>query len=318
MDAFKVKRDGKVLDYRVGQELNLDEVRAYFSKDFTIRKLWKGGRHVLGVVEKDEKELFLKLSTTEGISVLTNVEAEWNEQFNRFSEREISDFWVPKNYASGYYQEKLFYLITDCFEGTLLAKNPDERTLSPLLQSSLDQVIALAEYIQQLPLEDLQREGYIEAANYQEWFAAKTNAWYRAIPEKVRVDYKVELLLQIVTQGIGKMEKKPRHGDFTPWHMMKLTNEKLGLLDGEHAMSEGVEYYDIGYFVQRVFSVLEQPDFAKQTFTELQMRNYDVAKLQVILAARGIGGFLDKSLVPNPDFTLDNKYKEWVLGLSAR
>ncbi len=318
MDAFKVKVGRKVLDYRVGEALDLEEVKKYFAKEYTVKKIWRGGRHVLGILKKEERELFLKLSTTEGISVLTNVEGEWNKQFNELSTREIVAFWVPKNYASGYFQEKLFYLITDVFEGALLADRPDRKAISPVLQESVDEVIHLSEYIQMLPLHDLQREGYIEATNYKEWFVEKTKSWYRAIPEQAIEDYGVEKLLQIVEDGVAQLDKKPRHGDFTPWHIMKLQNGKLGLLDGEHAMSDGVEYYDIGYFIQRVFSVLELKTFAKAILEKLLTRNYDVQKLQVILAARGIGGFLDRSLHPTPDYTIDGDFKDWVLGLSAR
>ncbi|KKP92356.1 MAG: UDP-N-acetylmuramyl pentapeptide phosphotransferase/UDP-N-acetylglucosamine-1-phosphate transferase [Parcubacteria group bacterium GW2011_GWA2_36_10] len=68
---------------------------------------------------------------------------------------------------------------------------------------------------------------------------------------------------------------------------------KLGLIDGEHAKADSVEGYDIGYLIQRVFSVLKSTKLAEQIFQKLIKRQYSVEKLRVILAARAIGGFLD-------------------------
>lgn len=74
ISAFKIKVDGKVLDYRLGCDLNLDKVREFFEKKYKVVKIWQGGRHVLGVLEKGGREYFLKLATTEGISAVTKVE----------------------------------------------------------------------------------------------------------------------------------------------------------------------------------------------------------------------------------------------------
>src|SRR5437868_1117130 len=106
--AFEVTLNGKPLDYRKGQPLNLDEVISFFQKDYEVTKLWNGGRHALGTLKKGNQELFLKLATTEGISVLTQIEYAWNDAFNREVPREASRFWVPKNFTSGTYNN-FFY-----------------------------------------------------------------------------------------------------------------------------------------------------------------------------------------------------------------
>ena len=61
---------------------------------------------------------FLKLSTSEGISIVTRNEYEWNNYFNNYSSD--SRFRVPKNYESGLYDSKYFYMITDYFDGELI------------------------------------------------------------------------------------------------------------------------------------------------------------------------------------------------------
>ena len=93
MKAFQINGH----DYRLGKELDLKKVAAFFSKKFTVNKLWNGSRHVLGIM--DDK-YFLKLSTTKGISLLTEFEYKWNEEFNQQVNRSVSEFWDPNNMES--------------------------------------------------------------------------------------------------------------------------------------------------------------------------------------------------------------------------
>jgi len=58
ISAFLIKVDGKILNYRDGQNLNLDNVHNFFCKKYKIDKIWSGGRHVLGILEKDNKKFF--------------------------------------------------------------------------------------------------------------------------------------------------------------------------------------------------------------------------------------------------------------------
>ena len=95
--------------------------------------------------------------------------------------------------------------------------------------------------------------------------------------------------------------------------MIKLESGQIGLIDGEHAMQNGLELYDIGYFIQRVFSVLKNPKLAKDILDLLKNKKYNIQKLKCVLAARAIGGFLDESLAPKPDYSYTDKFKEWVV-----
>jgi len=117
-----VTPDGRVLDYRVGQDLNLAEVTRFFSDKYTVKQIWAEKRHVVGVLEASGREYFLKVSTSEGISEVTKNEYAWNEAFNEAVSRSSSDLWVPQNYDSGDYQENLFYIVTDKFEGEKLIR----------------------------------------------------------------------------------------------------------------------------------------------------------------------------------------------------
>ncbi len=301
LKSFKIRSGKKILDYRLGKSLNLDEIRIFFQSRYEVKKLWNGNRHILGILKKDNTEYFLKLSTSEGISVVTRNEYNWNNYFNKYF-LDDNKFTVPKNYDSGLYRNKYFYLITDYFKGKLLC-NTSENASG--LTRFISDIILLSEIIQKIPASDI---------NYQSAFIKKTKNWFNDIPAKISKKYHINTLMEIVEKGTRKLLPKQRHGDFTPWHIIRLSNNKFGLIDGEHASSSGVEGYDICYFIQRVFSVLKNSDVAGKIYLELLERNYQKDKLKTILAARAIGGFLDESLANNPDYTFADRFGNWVIG----
>ena len=170
LGAFKIKVGKKILDYRLGENLNLDDVKNYFSRKYKVKKLWQGPRHVLGELEKSDKNLFLKLSTTEGISTVTKNEYNWNEEFNSQIKRPSSNYWVPKNYDCGIYHNNLFFLITDKLEGEFLAKSPAASKISQTFIASLPKVIAFSQLIQSLKVKNRGQRG-----GHHEIFLNKTN-----------------------------------------------------------------------------------------------------------------------------------------------
>ncbi|MFH1186851.1 MAG: hypothetical protein V1697_01610 [Candidatus Levyibacteriota bacterium] len=312
MKAYEIKVKGKVLDYRIGKDLDLKEVRRFFAKNYKVKRIWQEKRHVVGILEKNSIELFLKLSPTEGISAVTQIEYNWNDQFNKLVSRK-SNFWVPKNIYEGFYKKNLFYLITDYFKGESISEVPHKDNKGRDFKQYLLPIIEFSELIQNLEIGELSEK---DKENHSKWFLEKTKAWYEAVPKSILEKYKVNNLLEIVENGYLNLEKKTKHGDFTPWHMIKLNEKRIGLIDGEHAMNSGTEYYDTGYLIQRIFTVLKEPDFAKEFFQLLLKRNYNLEKLQVTLAARAIGGFTDEAIIrEKANYLRANKFKNWVLSL---
>ncbi|HLA03674.1 MAG TPA: hypothetical protein VJ065_00390 [Patescibacteria group bacterium] len=307
LGAFKIKVGTKILDYRLGENLNLDDVKKFSSRKYKVKKLWQGPRHVLGELEKSDKNLFLKLSTTEGIGAVTKNEYNWNEEFNSQIQRPSSTYWVPKNYDCGFYKNKLFYLITDKLEGEFLAKEPVKSKISQTFIASLPKVIAFSQLIQSLKVKNRGQRG-----GHHEIFLNKTKSWLTDIPYPIQNKYALKELYKIVEGNTEYLKAKQKHGDFTPWHIIKLESGQLALIDGEHALKNGVELYDIGYFVQRVFSVLKNPKLAGDILNLLRDKGLDIQKLRCILAARAIGGFLDESLAPAPDYSYADNFRKWI------
>lgn len=297
LNSFKIRSGNKTFDYRLGKNLNLDGIKTFFQrKGYEVLKVWNGGRHAVGVLTKSGVTYFLKLSTSEGISIVTKNEYNWNNYFNKYFPPDFP-YCVPKNYDSGVYKGNYFYLITNYFDGELLSSR---------LTEYISQVIELSELIQKMPYEE---------GDYRKRFINKINLWFNDIPISTRRKYKVKLLLDIVEEGVSELLSRPRHGDFTPWHIIKLKDSKLGLIDGEHFLTNGVEGYDICYFIQRVFSVLKNPRVARSIYSKLLDKGYKINKLKVVLAARAIGGFLDESLSGKANYGFANKFKDWVIQL---
>jgi len=303
--AFEIEVDGKPLDYRVGHDLDLAAVRAFFSRTYEVLDLKNAGRHVLGTLGKDGTAYFLKLATTEGISMVTRNEYLWNDVFLAVHPRGSSVFQVPLNVEDGLYKTNLYFMITDVLTGKPLARAPEGGAEVPNLGDYLDRIIRFSEIISDLPA----RTGP-GAVDHRQQFLTKVMSWYETIPEAVRETYAVRQTLVIVEEGVSGLSQKPRHGDFTPWHILD-SGEALGLIDGEHYLPNGVEYYDIGYFIQRVYSVLGNAAVAETLCDKLIGMGYDSKKLRVILAARAIGGFLDASLAPESRYETHASFQEF-------
>src|SRR3990167_6194423 len=142
--AFQIKKGGRILDYLHGKNLNFADVARFLEqKKYRVVTFKNTGRHVVGVLEKNSKNYFLKLSTSEGISYLTENEALWNKKFNTNVKRSGSSFWVPYIEEEGYYQKNLFYMITDNFEGKFLAERNTKSTPN-ILKKYIDLVIEFA------------------------------------------------------------------------------------------------------------------------------------------------------------------------------
>lgn len=217
LNSFKIHSGGKSLDYRLGEKLDLKKIKMFFQKrGYRISKLTSGSRHILGILNEDNTDYFLKLSTSKGISVVTKNEQAWNNYFNNHFSN--TSYRVPKNHYSGFYQDKYFYLITDYFKGELLCEMRYAYKNADKLIVFIPQIIEFFNLIQRLPGTD---------GNYKVRFINKTKAWFGDIPVDIRNKFRVKILLSIVEKGIGALLPRVRHGDFTPWHLIKLPDEKL-------------------------------------------------------------------------------------------
>ncbi len=309
-NAFKVTQNGQTYDYRLGEILSIEEIRAFFTQNFTVKSLEQGARYVTGVLNANNQDLMLKVSTTPGTSITLQNEFKWNQEYNISSTN--NNYKVPKNIHSGDFQGH-FYLITEKVEGELLG-SVTGFTLHQDFNLLIGQVVDFAEYIMSLTIMSVGKPDSVTGNTPQELFLNKTTSWFEAIEENIRNQNNIDSLLEIVKGGFTQLVEKPRHGDFTPWHILK-TTDGLAVIDGEHGMSHGVENYDLAYLIQRIHSVSSNPNVALAVYQDVAGRGVDKAKLKTVLAARAIGGYLDAFLADKTDFINENAFRDWVLSL---
>lgn len=306
--SFQVKTKNGFLDYRQGQKLDLVKIHNFFGKKYKVKKIWQEKRHILGLLSDGNHDFFLKLATTSGISIVTKNEHEWNNFYNQKTKRGKNLFQVPKNIECGFLNKRYFYLITENFVGQLLYEKPQAGLNSFLLEAELNNIFLCLDGIERL------RQGNSTPTEIQNRFMRKTNQWFFDIPLKVRTKYHVDDVLKMVVNNYQLLGFSFRHGDLAPWHILKLANSRLGLIDGEHARM-GVEGYDCGYFLQRVYSVCGLNSISEK-IRDFGKDKYGVIKLKTILASRAVGGFLDESLSDTPNFDKAAEFASWIIKIN--
>ncbi len=313
-NPFTIQKNGQELDYFTKDNFDLKKIKEFFkTKSYQVLELSQPHRNIVGILEKDSKRFRLKLAGSVGMNELLQTEIDWNMQVNQVLPRPTSTLWVPEVKTKGKYTYKntqYTYYLADEFKGRPLVDYPKNKE-TVLLKRHLNQVIDASETIAKLNI-TLTARDYADRGDHRSFFLSKTRKWLMAIPEEIRNRYQLNALFDIVKTGAPVLAKSFRHGDFAPWHLFALENGKLGLIDGEHATSEGVQYYDIAYLIQRVFQVLQDENLAKEIHRRLMDRGYDQAKLKTVLASRAIGGFLDEQ-VGEKNFRQAEKFKNWVL-----
>ncbi len=201
MDAFKVQKNGKLLDYRVGETLDLKSVKSFLQKNYKVIRLWQGCRHVLGKVRDEYREYFIKMATTPGISARLETERIWCEEFNKLSINEY--YLVPKFYEGGYYKG-LYYILIEEYTGPQIAAIDQKYNF---IGQYINQIIDFSEFIQDLPLK-IPINDAIQSPNHQEWFVEKTKSWLDTIPGEIIKRYKLEQLFDLVKEGANNLSEK--------------------------------------------------------------------------------------------------------------
>jgi hypothetical protein len=273
--------------------VDLQELSVFFNKQgYSILNLDQRWRHVHGVLNRDNRNLFLKLASTAEIGVRTKNEVSWNDAVaDKLLESSGGKIIVPKIRQTGSFNGRFFYL-ADYYEGDLAADHDPPRTES--LSERLSSLVLLAIHLNKLsddslwyatePLakEELVRLFFDDVDRWQRSSGRDDLGVLREFVEPLRQHYLPRL----------------SHGDFVPWHVI-LNEEKMVLIDGEWGWSGRPRYYDVAYFCHRVATSAARPDLAKSFLGEFMSELPESEKLDFkaqfipLIAARSIGGFYD-------------------------
>lgn len=295
-------------NYRQEARLELSVVAKSLSKigiqAVSLNQFW---RHVTGEVIWNTQKYFFKMATTEGISAKTQNEVRWNNFIN--SQNFDLGISVPKIKHTGFLNGLFFYLAEFVDgEALILPSQKDDAQKLNIIEDMLEQITNFTAQLQNLGLnkietanqillstEDFKTSNDDKNLEMSQNYLAKIKSW---VLSEDQMQISLEPLLNMVEENIEFWTYCVNHGDFTPWHIMRTTEHKLYLIDGEHADLKP-DFYDISYFYHRTFTKLENPELANK-FLHLSYSKLLPAKQNLfqeifpsVLASRIIGGFFD-------------------------
>lgn len=267
------------------RKIPLNLVRKFLnSKGYAVDSLDQQWRHVTGVVRKNNRKFFLKMATTIKTGKMTEVEFFWNELVSKRLPSNVP-FKVPDNIEKGLFDDKLFFFISEYFGSETLAdKYP------PLVKRLADwtPVIAKSAYV----ISSLRQWSESES----EGQPAGENLLESATEWASQLKSDTKSLLKVIKKSAGEIKEAFNHGDFVPWHMYNLGDNKLGLIDAEHGGWKP-KYYDVAYFYLRVRQNLGEKELARKfllEFIDLLIEKEKITfwnELKPVLAQRLVGNF---------------------------
>lgn len=267
------------------KKIVLELVREFLQeRGYVVENLHQEWRHVSAVVRKNNKDLFFKMATTIKTGKMTENEFTWNEVVGR-NLPSSSPFSVPGGVEKGFFEDKLFFFISEFFEnGTLANKYPPKTKKLDMWISSIAKSAYIISGIRGWPKVGGDRqsmgENLLESAT--EWAS--------------QLQSDTILLLEIIEQPKNDIKKVLSHGDFVPWHMYDLGNDKFGLVDSEHGGFKP-KYYDVAYFYLRVRQSLSEVELARKFLLEfmklltMKERSTFWNELKPVLAQRLVGNY---------------------------
>jgi hypothetical protein len=303
-DTSKWPKGGQITHNRA-QAVDMRELTQFLEGlDYAVLQLEQRWRHVHGIVQLDDRQLFFKLASTAEIGAKTQNEVAWNIAVAD-PLLEISDgmLIVPKIRGTGFHNGNFFYL-ADYYTGEFPADHDPPRTQA--LPRHLSSLVMIALHLNKLSDDTLWGvEGKSSNESLTERFLGDVDRWQRdsGRSDLSHLRERVETLRQMYLPRVS-------HGDFVPWHVI-LHGEKLVLIDGEHAWSGRPQYYDVAYFYHRLSTSAARPDLAQRFLREFcsglpeSEKSTFEARFVPLIAARSIAGFYDATLFEDQRRVID-------------
>lgn len=254
-------------------------ITAFLSENsFQILSQESHWRHLIWIVQKKSKKYFIKEATSIEVSEKTQNEVAWNQQVQNHLPVKI-----PKIIETGFTENGCFWYLSEHIEGKSLHE-PFLRDFG-LLAKNIPTVLATIQAISKLKNLDLPKDKNIDLEHKKSSLFDKVKTWQSKINQNTNdllVDFK---------SFVEKADYNPQHGDCVPNHFLFDTKNILWLVDGEHATSFGLPYYDLAYFYHRLYTKHRSPELANQMLKQVESLNTHL--FLGMLAGRLIGGMYD-------------------------
>lgn len=294
------------------RSINEKEVGEFLkSIGFTTDKIEQPWRHLIAFGRVDGKDAIFKLSSTQEVSPRTQNEYYWNDAVHLAPSIYRQYFIVPYNYSFGEYK-KLFYFIAQRFTGEPFVRNGilNQEKLS----SKIKKIALVTREIQKLPIPKATLFYKIQDAKKQtpigDHLFASAKEWAE------RSEMNLEGFLKIIEKDRHNIRASVAHGDFVPRQLYD-ENNKIGIIDGEHAGIRGPLYYDVAWFYIRLRTEYDAVHLANQYLSEfkrlLPKEEKEVfwEELKPVFAQRYIGSIWNRG--KNIDLEKEKIFQEQIL-----
>lgn len=289
------RTDGK--NYRLPKKLSLEEVKTFLEEaGYKVSFLEQQYRHVHGLVLKDKKKFFLKLATTKDISERNYNEYIWNTKVGEIiEETNFKYLTVPKIWEYGYFEEDLFYYLSEFYENNFVSTKYPMNKLG--IESQLYIIAKISVFLTQIQPSFILPRDAVELGKHDQ-----RNLYLLFYDQDLKL---IQHLQELNLDNILEMEISLRdnynpslaHGDYVPWHLFVNTTENLVLIDSEQGSTKLPRYFDIVYMFTRIYGRLNDPILAKKFLhicrdmlpTCLQKNFYE--ELKPLIASRVIDSF---------------------------
>jgi len=279
-----------MLEHQRAEPVNLEAIReAFTKKGYEVGDLTQIWRHVTGRVSRDGHDYFLKLASSPSVSPRTENEAAWNRFVNASGDHHLP-MAVPTVFETDR-EGELFWYTGEYLNGNLLARvdQPDE---TAALETGLPQIVQTAAAIMVLPTAGaLPLDAAFQGKTIQGEIMERVEKYSESVPQDLSA------LKAFVQERLQFARSAPQHGDFVPWGMMRTSDGKLYLIDGEAARINGCKFYDVAYFYHRVYTKMRRPDIAQQFLQEFEkvhpLTDGEKENLCLMIGLRLVGGYMD-------------------------
>ena len=283
----------KNIDHRTPDILNIKEVEEYFNNlGFTVISSSQPWRYVTGFLSNDKKEYFFKIATNTPLSERLNTEIEWEEIRDREDLQLYCNF--PRIYKTGFYKDRLLYIIFDRVMGIPLA-NPsknDDKSMK-IFKNHIKDVIKIIHSIMSIDSDSMLPKDRNRDMSIADFIVGS----YKRFISNMNNSIDVKSLEKIIEAGIPYITEAPAHCDFVPDHLFIGNDTKLYLIDNEAFSLHYVKFYDLAYMYHRLYTKYCRPDIANELLhiyiSEYPLSDKDILAFKAILGSRIIGGFLD-------------------------
>jgi aminoglycoside phosphotransferase len=281
------------------EEISLEHVSNFINTlGYEVLSIEQQWRNVTAKIRLAERDFFFKLGSTPEISERTLNEASFSNYTNSLKDIPIG---CPSVIKTGNYNENS-WIIVDWIEGVQLVpkQSKDKQYVAPL-ENNLSKIVDYLKFLDSqrvtFPL-TLDKERIVRVMGKK--LEEGAGKFFAQIKEKQPSEdtlSNIENLLTYIRNNINHIDIVLTHNDFVPWHIMIDSQQKLYVIDAEHASFYYNRFHDVATFYHRIFVFMDNARLAESFFETVKTTfnidsgSTEETQLKLAIALKLVGGY---------------------------